>query len=68
METLLNLLIEAESKAERAEIAEAIRSLSATDDYLFTGILLAAVAAMAALGAATWLAFKVRKIEQHNAA
>lgn len=31
---MLKMLVEAESQAERAEIAEAIRQLAATDDHL----------------------------------
>jgi len=68
MDTLLKMLVDAESQAERAEIAEAIRQLAATDDHLFHGILLSMAVAMIALSVAAWLGFKVRKLEQHNAA
>ncbi len=68
METLLKMLVEAESQAERAEIAEAIRQLAATDDHLFTGIVLALAVSILALGLVFWQGHKVRKLEQHKTA
>ena len=64
METLLRILIEADSQEERAKTAEALQAILAGYDHLRVGIYMALAVAFLAVGYAVYLGWRVDRLER----